>query len=62
MDVTAEVSQSPIGPYVAVAVVGLVTHAVTAAAMLAFVMAVSACVPGAMRFAINTTAAQMRPG
>jgi hypothetical protein len=30
--------------------------------MLESVMAVSACMPGRMRFAINTMAAQMRPG
>ena len=41
MLVTAAVFQYPIGPYVAAAVVGPVTHAVTAAAMLAFVMHVS---------------------
>jgi hypothetical protein len=40
MLVTALVSQSLIGPYVVVAVVGLVTHVVTAAAMLLWVMAV----------------------
>ena len=34
MLVTALVSQSPIGPYVVVAVVGLVTHVVTAVAIL----------------------------
>jgi hypothetical protein len=41
MLVTADVSQYPIGPYVVAAVVGLVTHAVTAAPMFAFVMHVS---------------------
>jgi hypothetical protein len=41
MLVTAAVFQFPIGPYVVAAVVGLVTHAVTAAPMLAFVMHVS---------------------
>ena len=41
MLVTAAVFQYPIGPYVAAAAVGPVTHAVTAAAMLAFVMHVS---------------------
>jgi hypothetical protein len=38
MLVTRLVSQSPIGPYVVVAVVGLVTHAVTAVPMLPSVM------------------------
>jgi hypothetical protein len=42
MLVTAAVFQSAIGPYVAVAVTGLVTHAAAAAAMFAFVMAVCA--------------------
>ncbi len=41
MLVAAAVSQYPIGPYVVAAVVGPVNHAVTAAAMLAFVMHVS---------------------
>ena len=41
MLVTAAVCQYPIGPYVVAAVVGPVIHAVTAAAMLAFVMHVS---------------------
>jgi hypothetical protein len=44
MLVTAAVFQSAMLPYVAAAVVGLVTHAVTAVAMFAFVMAV--CVLG----------------
>jgi hypothetical protein len=44
MLVTAEVSQSVIGPYVVVAVVGLVTHAITADFKFASVMA--ACVLG----------------
>ena len=42
MLVTAAVSQSAIGPYVVVAVVGLVTHAITAVFKFASVMAVSA--------------------
>ncbi len=42
MLVTAAVFQSTIGPYVVVAVVGLVAHAVTAVAKFALVMAVSA--------------------
>jgi hypothetical protein len=41
MLVTAAVFQYPIGPYAVAAVLGLVTHAVTAVAMLAFVMHVS---------------------
>ena len=44
---TAAVFQSPIGPYVVAAVVASVTHAVAAAPMFAFVMAVCACTPGA---------------
>jgi hypothetical protein len=36
--VTAEVLHSAMSPYVVAAVVGLVTHAVTAAPMLPFVM------------------------
>ncbi len=39
MLVTAAVSQSAIGPYMVVAVVGFVTHANTAAPMLLSVMA-----------------------
>ena len=35
---TAEVSQSPIGPYVVAAVAGFVTQAVTAVPMFVFVM------------------------
>ena len=62
MLVTAAVFQPTMLPYVAVAVVGLVIHAVTAVPMLASVMAVTACVPGRMRCAITATAAQMRPG
>ena len=42
MLVTAAVSQSAIGPYVAVAVVGLVTHAITAVFKFVSVMAVCA--------------------
>jgi hypothetical protein len=42
MLVTAAVFQSPIGPYVVVAVLGLVIHAVTAVPMLPSVMAVHA--------------------
>jgi hypothetical protein len=42
MLVTAAVFQSAIGPYCDLAVTGLVTHAVAAAAMFAFVMAVCA--------------------
>ena len=42
MSLTAEVSQSPMLPYVVVAVPGLVFHAATAVPMFAFVMAVSA--------------------
>jgi hypothetical protein len=42
MLVTAAVFQSAIEPYVVVAVTGLVTHAVAAAAMFALVMAVCA--------------------
>ena len=38
MLVTADVSQSAMWPYVVAAVVGFVTHAVTAAPMLPFVM------------------------
>jgi hypothetical protein len=40
MLVTADVSQSAIGPYVVVAVVGLVSHAVAAVLMFVLVMAV----------------------
>ncbi len=46
MLVTADVSQSAIGPYVVAAVLGLVSHAVAAVPMFAFVMAVCACAPG----------------
>ena len=62
MVVTAAVFQPTMLPYVVVAVVGFVIHDVTAVSMLESVMAVSACMPGRMRFAINTMAAQMRPG
>ena len=62
MLVTADVSQSAIGPYVVVAVLGLVSHAVAAVPMLAFVMAVSACAQGRMRCAINAAAALDQPG
>ena len=47
MLVTAAVFQPTMLPYVAAAVVGLVTHAVAAVPMFAFVMAVCACAPGA---------------
>ena len=60
MLVTAAVFQSPIGPYVVVAVLGLVTHAVTAVRMFASVMVVSTCAQGRMRCALTTTAAQRR--
>ena len=40
MLVTADVSHSPIGPYVVVAVTGFVIQAATAVAKLVFVMAV----------------------
>ncbi len=60
MPVTAAVFQSAIGPYVVVAVAGLVTHAVTAAPMLLLVMGVCACAPGRMRCAIIATATQRR--
>jgi uncharacterized membrane protein YuzA (DUF378 family) len=46
MLLTALVSQSAMLPYVAAAVVGLVTHAVAAVPMFAFVMAVCACAEG----------------
>jgi hypothetical protein len=60
MDVTDAVFQSAMLPYVVAAVPGLVTHAVTAVPMFAFVMAVSACAQGRMRCAITATAAQRR--
>ena len=58
MLLTAEVSQSTMLPYVVVAVLGLVTQAVTAAPMLLFVMAVKAWVPGAMSCTITAGMAQ----
>ena len=47
MLVTVAVFQPTMSPYVVVAVVGLVAHSVMAVPMLASVMAVTACVPGA---------------
>jgi hypothetical protein len=49
MVVTAAVFQPTILPYVFVAVVGFAIHDVTAASMLASLMAVCACMPGRMR-------------
>ena len=60
MLVTAAVFQPAIGPYVVVAVVGLVTHAVTAVPMLPFVMAVCACARRRTRCAINAAVAKRR--
>ena len=60
MLVTAAVFQSPMLPYVVVAVLGLVTHAVTAVPMLPFVMAVCACARRRTRCAINAAVAKRR--
>jgi hypothetical protein len=60
MLVTTAVFQSAMLPYVVVAVLGLVNHAVTAVPMFVFVMAVSACAQGRMRCAISATAAKRR--
>ncbi len=60
MLLTALVSQSVMLPYVVVAALGLVNHAVTAAPMFAFVMAVSACAQGRMRCETKVAAAQRR--
>ena len=46
MLVTAAVFQSAMLPYVVAALLRLIAHAVTAAPMFAFVMAVSACAQG----------------
>jgi hypothetical protein len=58
MLLTEAVFQLTMLPYVVVAVAGLVNHAVTAAPMLLFVMAVWACAPGRMRCAIIAIATQ----
>ena len=60
MLVTADVSQSAIGPYVVAAVLGLVSHAVAAVPMLPFVMAVCACARSRTRCAINAAVAKRR--
>ena len=60
MLVTAAVFQSPMLPYVVVAVLGLVTHAVTAVPMLPSVMAVCACARSRTRCAINAAVAKRR--
>ena len=58
MLLTALVSQSAMLPFVVAAALGLVAHAVTAAPMFVFVMAVSACAQGRTRCAINAAATE----
>jgi hypothetical protein len=60
MLLTEAVFQLTMLPYFVVAVVGLATHAVTAAPMLPLVMAVCACATGRMRCAIIATATRRR--